>query len=167
MYIYAVSSVRSYGNSDEVYFGTDAVFASLGEANKYVRKEMNDIVSGENKEDHELFYGEDNCLADDVYVDEDFFRIDDKTTCFRWEIDAVQVPSSLMQAIFLSQQRKYDIDDVKNAIELEDDLLYDHIRDIPLSTLNKMAALKREKEDNGMAWNDAASAAVRETINNQ
>ena len=39
--------------------------------------------------------------------------------------------------------------------------------DISIDTMNRMAYLKREKEDNGMAWNDAASAAFHEVINQQ
>ena len=68
---------------------------------------------------------------------------------------------------FRNHPARKRFEDIKNTIEVEDDLLYDHIRDIPIDTMNRMAYLKREKEDNGMAWNDAASAAFHEVINQQ
>ena len=167
MYVYTVTSLRSYESADEIYFGAEGLFLTPGEAETYIRKEIADIVSGENKESHELFYGEDDDLAEDVYVDEDSFIIDDHTHCFLWEIDAVNLPSTIMQAAFSAQQHEYDIEDIKNTIQIEDDLLWDHISDIPLSVLDRMAALKRRKEDNGMNWNDAASEAIHEVINQQ
>ena len=72
---------------------------------------------------------------------------------------ACYIEKSVKQKVFETIQHENDIEDIKNTIEVEDDLIYDHIRDISIDTMNRMAYLKREKEDNGMAWNDAASAA--------
>lgn len=97
MYIFVVSSMHSYESSDEVYFGADGMFLSMEEATAYIEKEINDIVSGKNKEDHELFYGEDDYNSDNVYVSEDL--IDDHRHCFRWEVNAIEVPSVIEEAV--------------------------------------------------------------------
>lgn len=86
---------------------------------------------------------------------------------FQWDISPVTLKKPVTFKAFKTIQHENDIEDIKNTIEVEDDLLYDHIRDISIDTMNRMAHLKREKEDNGMAWNDAASAAFHEVINQQ
>lgn len=43
--VYAVSSMRSYNDGNEVYYGTDGIFGSYEAARAYIRKDMEEIAS--------------------------------------------------------------------------------------------------------------------------
>lgn len=163
MIVFAVSQLRSYDCNEEQFFGTERIFLTMSKAKAFIEQEIADIVSGANKDDHDTFFGEDNEFENEVYFTDDYITSGGHK--FLWDISPIELDSHLKQKIFAEQQHEYDIEDIKNTIELEDGLLYDHIRDIPVDTMHQMAYLKREKEENGMAWNDAASEAIRETIN--
>lgn len=165
MIVFAVSQLRSYSDCGERYFGTDDIFLSYDEAKDFVKHEIDDIISGLNSDDHEMFFGSNDEFEDEVSWSDD--SISSYGHKFQWDISPVKLRKSVKQMAFETTQHENDIEDIKNTIEVEDDLLYDHIRDIPIETMNRMAYLKREKEDNGMAWNDAASAAFHEVINQQ
>lgn len=165
MIVFAVSQLRSYYNCGEQSFGTDDIFLSYDEAKDFIKQEIDDIVSGFNRGDHEMFFGSNDEFDDEVSWDDDSISSDGHK--FQWEISSITLKNHVTLKVFETIQHENDIEDIKNTIEVEDDLLYDHIRDISIDTMNRMAYLKREKEDNGMAWNDAASAAFHEVINQQ
>ena len=165
MIVFAVSQLRSYYNCGERSFGTDNIFLTYDEAKEFIKQEIDDIISGLNRGDHEMFFGSNDEFEDEVSWTDDSISSDGHK--FQWDISPVALKKSVKQKVFETIQHENDIEDIKNTIEVEDDLLYDHIRDIPIDTMNRMAYLKREKEDNGMACNDAASAAFHEVINQQ
>lgn len=165
MIVFAVSQLRSYYDCGEQYFGTEGIFLTYDEAKKFINQEIDDIISGFNRDDHEIFFGLNDEFDDEVSWDDDSISSDGHK--FQWDISPVTLKNPVTSKVFETIQHENDIEDIKNTIEVEDDLLYDHIRDISIDTMNRMAYLKREKEDNGMAWNDAASAAFHEVINQQ
>ena len=165
MIVFAVSQLRDYCDCGERYFGTEGIFLTYDEAKEFIEQEIDDIISGFNRDDHETFFGSNDEFEDEVSWDDDSISSDCHK--FQWDISPVTLKKHVNQKVFETIQPENDIEDIKNTIEVEDDLLYDHIRDISIDTMNRMAYLKREKEDNGMAWNDAASAAFHEVINQQ
>ena len=165
MIVFAVSQLRSYYNCGERSFGTESIFLSYDEAKDFIKHEIDDIISGLNRGDHEMFFGSNDEFEDEVSWTDDSISNDGHK--FQWDISLVTLRKSVKQRAFETTQHENDIEDIKNTIEVEDDLLYDHIHDIPIETMHRMAYLKREKEDNGMAWNDAASAAFHEVIDQQ
>ena len=165
MIVFAVSQLRSYYDCGERYFGTEGIFLTYKEAKEFIKQEIDDIISGSNIDDHETFFGSDDEFEDEVSLTDN--SISSGGHKFQWDISPVTLKKYVKQKVFETIQHENDIEDIKNTIEVEDDLLYDHIRDIPIDTMNRMAYLKREKEDNGMAWNDAASASFHEVINQQ
>lgn len=165
MIVFAVSQLRSYYDCGEQYFGTEGIFLTYDEAKEFINQEIDDIISGFNRDDHETFFGSNDEFDDEVSWDDDSITSDGHK--FQWDISPVTLKKPVTLKVFETIQHENDIEDIKNTIEVEDDLLYDHIRDISIDTMNRMAYLKREKEDNGMAWNDAASAAFHEVINQQ
>lgn len=165
MIVFAVSQLRDYCDRGERYFGTDGIFLTYDEAKEFIKQEIDDIISGFNRDDHETFFGSNDEFEDEVsWTDDSIWSYGHK---FQWGISPITLKKYVKQKVFETVQHENDIEDIKNTIEVEDDLLYDHIRDISIDTMNRMAYLKREKEDNGMAWNDAASAAFHEVINQQ
>lgn len=140
-------------------------FLLTAKQRKFIKHEIDDIISGFNSDDHEMFFGSNDEFEDEVSLTDNSISSDGHK--FQWDISPVTLKKYVKQKVFETIQRENDIEDIKNTIEIEDDLLYDHIRDISIDTMNRMAYLKREKEDNGMAWNDAASAAFHEVINQQ
>ena len=165
MIVFAVSQLRDYYDCGERYSGTDGIFLTYDEAKEFIKQEIDDIVSGFNRDDHETFFGSNDEFEEEVSWTD--YSISSYGHKFQWDISPVTLEKSVKQKVFGTIQHENDIEDIKNTIEVEDDLLYDHIRDIPIDTMNRMAYLKREKEDNGMAWNDAASAAFHEVIDHQ
>lgn len=165
MIVFAVSQLRSYYDCGERYFGTEGIFLTYDEAKEFIKQEIDDIISGFNSDDHETFFGSNDEFEDEVSWTDDSISSDGHK--FQWDISLVTLKKSVKQRVFETTQHENDIEDIKNTIEVEDDLLYDHIRDIPIETMHRMAHLKREKENNGMAWNDAASAAFHEVIDQQ
>ena len=87
--IFAVSSLRDYGNG-EVYFGTDGVFSSRPEAEKYIRQDIKEIV-GEYEETYEAMYGGDRVPKTEEYEPDDFtdFCVEIDGNMFRWRIDTL------------------------------------------------------------------------------
>lgn len=99
MNVYVVTSMTRYESSDEVFFGANAIFSTREEANAYIEQEINKIVSGENEDDHALFYGPEDVFAKSVSVDMEDYTIGNSSHVCRWEVNDIALPEKIQQMI--------------------------------------------------------------------
>ena len=76
MIVFAVSHLRSYYDCGKQYFGTDGIFLTYDEAKEFVNQEIDDIISGFNRDDHETFFGSNDEFDDEVSWDDDSISSD-------------------------------------------------------------------------------------------
>lgn len=88
MIIYAVSSLRMYEN-DEVYYGTDGLFASKEDAEAYIRHDIDETLDSNGmRESTEFSYAE--------------MYIRDGSHYFAWQLELFEVPDA-----FASQKKAH------------------------------------------------------------
>lgn len=89
MIIYAVSSLRIYEN-DEVYYGTDGLFASKKDAEAYIRHDIDETLdSNDMRESAEFSY-------DEMYIR-------DGNHYFAWQLELFAVPDAVATALSTKQ----------------------------------------------------------------
>ena len=87
MIVFAVSQLRSYYNCGERSFGTDNIFLTYDEAKEFIKQEIDDIISGLNRGDHEMFFGSNDEFEDEVSWTDDSISSDGHK--FQWDISPV------------------------------------------------------------------------------
>lgn len=86
MIVFAVSQLRSYYDCGEQYFGTEGIFLTYDEAKEFINQEIDDIISGFNRDDHETFFGSNDEFDDEVSWNDDSISSDGHK--FQWDIFA-------------------------------------------------------------------------------
>ena len=176
MMLYAVASLRCFDESDEEYFSAEKVFSTEEAANAYIKEQVNDIVTGKNKEDHELFYGENEEFADNVYAHENY--ITDECHRFMWEVSPVELDCLAELKVYCQLRDSYEAEDIRNVFEndfmgkdMAEKLGYHYVDDIPDSVFDEMVARYSKYVSNCSNWDELARDAIyyvlHEEIENQ
>lgn len=165
MMLYAVASLRCFDESDEEYFSAEKVFSTEEAANAYIKEQVNDIVTGKNKEDHELFYGENEEFADNVYAHENY--ITDECHRFMWEVSPVELDCLAELKVYCQLRDSYEIEDVRSIFEdhfkgeeMAEKLGYHDVDDIPKDVFDDMVYSYSKAMSNCSNWSDVASDVI-------
>ena len=97
MIVFAVSQLRSYYDCGERYFGTEGIFLTYKEAKEFIKQEIDDIISGFNRDDHETFFGSNDEFDDEVSWDDD--SISSGGHKFQWDISPVTLKKHVKQKV--------------------------------------------------------------------
>ncbi len=169
MMLYAVASLRCFDESDEEYFSAEKVFSTEEAANAYIKEQVNDIVTGKNKEDHELFYGENEEFADNVYAHENY--ITDECHRFMWEVSPVELDCLAELKVYCQLHNSYQEEDVRSVLEdeLEDNdmaekLGYHSIDDIPEDVYDEMVRRYSKYVSDCSNWDELARDAIGDVL---
>lgn len=172
MMLYAVASLRCFDESDEEYFSAEKVFSTEEAANAYIKEQVNDIVTGKNKEDHELFYGENEEFADNVYAHENY--ITDECHRFMWEVSPVELDCLAELKVYCQLRDSYQEEDVRSVLEDEleycdaaEKLGYHSIDDIPEDVYDEMVSRYSKYVSDCSNWNELAQDAIRDVLHEE